>query len=164
MSKGQNNLKGYKMKTKFFIAVIAIFSVLLVTESFAQMNKMKFRDRMHQRIEERLNLTDAQKTKLAELRDNHQKKMIDLRANLEKKEIELRSLNQSEKLNRSDLLKLTREISEIRNSMAIERANHHMDVYELLDKDQQKIFRDMKPEPRMRDGKKMRMHRGFDKD
>ncbi|MFN3874182.1 MAG: Spy/CpxP family protein refolding chaperone, partial [Ignavibacterium sp.] len=118
------------MKTKFFLAVAAILVLGIISDSFAQMERMKMREKMRDRMEERLNLTDAQKSKVEELRTNHQKKMIDLKASLEKKKVELRSLRNSEKLNRSDLLKLTKEISEIRNSMAVEMANHHMDIYE----------------------------------
>lgn len=152
------------MKTQILLAVVAIFALSLFTDSFAQMRKMKMRERIHDRIDERLNLTDVQKAKIDELRSDHQKKMVDLRANLEKKQIELRDLQNSDKLNRSDLIKLTKEISEIKNSMAIERANHKMDIYEMLDKDQKKIWREMKPEPKMKDGKGLRHHKHFKED
>jgi Spy/CpxP family protein refolding chaperone len=152
------------MKTKILLAVAAIFALSLFTNSFAQMERMKMREQMRDRIEEKLNLTDSQKAKIEELRVNHQKKMIDLKANLEKKEVELRALRKSDKLNRSDLLKLTKEISEIKNTMAVEMANHHMDIYELLDNNQKQIWRDMKPERGMREGKGFRMHKHCDRD
>jgi Spy/CpxP family protein refolding chaperone len=152
------------MKTKILLAVAAIFALSLITDSFAQMERMKMREKMRDRIEEKLNLTDSQKDKIEELRVNHHKKMIDLKANLEKKEVELRALRRSDKLNRSDLLKLTKEISEIKNTMAVEMANHHMDIYELLDNNQKQIWRDMKPERGMREGKGFRMHKHCDRD
>ncbi|MGQ9644481.1 MAG: Spy/CpxP family protein refolding chaperone [Ignavibacterium sp.] len=152
------------MKTKILLAVVTIFALSLFTDSFAQMERMKMREKMRDRMEEKLNLSDSQKAKVEELRVNHQKKMIDLKANLEKKKVELRALRDSDKLNRSDLLKLTNEISEIKNSMAVEMANHHMDIYELLDNNQKQIWREMRPEHEMRERKGFRMHRHFDED
>lgn len=152
------------MKRGILVLVIALFSIALFSQSFAQRQRMEMRERIHDRMEERLNLTDAQKAKIDELRNDHQKKMIDLKANLEKKQIELRSLRQSENINRADLIKLTKEISEIRNEMALEKANHQMDVYELLDSNQKKIWREMKPGPMMKDGKRMKMKRNRDLD
>lgn len=152
------------MKTKFLLALVAIFVLSLFTDSFAQMERMKMRERMRDRIEEKLNLTDSQKAKIEELRINHQKKMIDMKANLEKKQVELRALRSSDKLNRGELLKLTKEISEIKNSMTVEMANHQMDIYELLDNNQKQIWREMRPGLGMNDGKGFRMHRHFDED
>ncbi|MBI5660865.1 MULTISPECIES: Spy/CpxP family protein refolding chaperone [Ignavibacterium] len=152
------------MKTNFFLVIAAIIALGIFTESFAQMERMRMRGKMLNRMEERLNLTDAQKAKVEELRTNHQKKMIDLKANLEKKRVELRSLRNSDNLNRSDFLKLTKEISEIRNAMAVERANHQMDIYELLDDNQKKIWREMKPEFGMKERKQMKMFRDWDSD
>lgn len=152
------------MKSKLFMTIIAFCVTIFVTDTFAQMERMKFREKMRDRMEERLNLTDAQKSKVEELRLNHQKKMIDLKANLEKKEVELKALRRSDKLNRNDFLKLTREISEIKNTMALERANHHFDIYELLDDNQKKIWRDMKPGTEMKERRRMEMHRHRDLD
>lgn len=152
------------MKTKFLLALVTIFALSLFTDSFAQMERMKMRERMRDRIEEKLNLTDSQKDKIEELRINHQKKMIDLKANLEKKKVELRALRNSDKLNRGELLKLTKEISDIKNSMAVEMANHQMDIYELLDNNQKQIWREMRPGFGMKNGKGFRMHRHFDED
>ncbi|AFH49051.1 Hypothetical protein IALB_1341 [Ignavibacterium album JCM 16511] len=152
------------MKTKLLVAIATIIALSIFTESFAQMERMKMRDKMRDKMEERLNLTDAQKAKVEELRLNHQKKMIDLKANLEKKEVELKALRANDKLNRSEFLKLIKEINEIKNSIAVERANHQMDIYELLDNNQKKIWREMKPGEMMKEGKRMKMHRHRDSD
>lgn len=152
------------MKTKFALIMIAILAITMSTEIFAQMRRTEMRERMRERIVDQLNLTESQKTKLDELRTNHQKKMIDLRANLEKKIVELKAIRKSDKLNRSDFIKLTKEINEIRNAMAMERANHQMDIYEMLDDNQKKIWRDMKPDSGLRDKMKIKMHRHRDLD
>lgn len=152
------------MKTNFFLVITTILVLGIISDSFAQMERMKMCEKMRDRMEERLNLTEAQIAKVEELRTNHQKKMIDLKANLEKKEVELKALRRSDKLNRSDLLKLTKEISEIKNAMAAEMANHQMDIYELLDNNQKKIWRDLKPEFGMKERKHMKMHRHWDID
>lgn len=94
---------------------------------------------------EQLKLTDAQKSKFEELRFNHQKEMIDLRSDLQQKILELRKYRSGENLSRSKVISLTKEINEIRNKIALARANHQMDIYELLDETQRKIWHENRP-------------------
>lgn len=94
---------------------------------------------------EQLKLTDAQKTKFDELRFNHQKEMINLRSELEQKQLELRKYRSEGNLSRSKVVGLTKEINEIRNKISLARANHQMDIYELLDDTQRKIWHENRP-------------------
>jgi Spy/CpxP family protein refolding chaperone len=94
---------------------------------------------------EQLNLTDAQKDKIENLRFNHQKEMIDLRADLQLKMLEMRKLRSGENLSRDKMIDLTKEINEIRNKMSLARTNHQMDIYEVLDNTQKKIWNENRP-------------------
>jgi Spy/CpxP family protein refolding chaperone len=68
--------------------------------------------------------------------------MIKFRTDLELKELEMRKLKSSEKFSRSAMINLTKEISAIKNDIALSRTNHQMDVYDLLDESQRKIWLD----------------------
>lgn len=110
------------------------------------------------RIHEKLNLTDEQETKIEGLRINHQKQMIDFKAELEKKELELRELKNKGEYTREDYIGKIKELSEIRNRMQLARANHQMDVYELLDPTQKATWNDFRERfPRHNDN--FRQHR-----
>jgi Spy/CpxP family protein refolding chaperone len=92
-----------------------------------------------------LNLTDAQKNKIDDIRFNHQKEMIELRSILEQKKLELRKYRSSDEISRSKVISLTKEVNEIRNKISLARANHQMDIFEVLDSNQQKIWHDYRP-------------------
>jgi len=94
---------------------------------------------------EKLQLSDVQQDKFEEFRFNHQKEMIDLRADLQQKILEFRKYLSSDNVSRNKVIGLTKEINEIRNKMALARANHKMDIYELLDDTQRKIWHDNRP-------------------
>ena len=94
---------------------------------------MEFKDKM----KDKLNLSDEQKDKIETLKFNHQKEMIDLRANLEQKEVELAELKNTLNFSRDAFLNKINEISTAKNKIEIARANHQMDVYQILN-DQQK--------------------------
>lgn len=94
---------------------------------------------------EQLNLTDTQKDKIEDLRFNHHKEMIELKAELQLKMLEMRKLKSSDDLNRSKVISMTKEINEIRNKISLARANHQMDIYEVLDNTQRKIWDENRP-------------------
>ena len=101
------------------------------------------RDRDRDRIHEKLNLTDEQETKIEVLRINHQKEMIEIKAELGKKELELQELQNNIEYTREEYIGKIKELSEIRNRMQLARANHQMDVYELLDLEQKAVWNDL---------------------
>ena len=127
---------------KNLVVVLAIlFAITFVNqEMFAQ--KREHRDgkdfRMEMKV--RLNLTDEQENKIESLRLSHEEGMIKLRADLELKELEMRKIRSSDKLSRSEMLRITKEISAIKDEMALARVNHQMDVYDNLDANQRKIW------------------------
>jgi Spy/CpxP family protein refolding chaperone len=100
-------------------------------------------ERFHGKMVEKLKLTDEQKDKIEQLGIDHQKAMIDLRADMQKKRLALKELLAKGNYSRADYLNQMNDISSARNKIAAARANHRMDVYELLDDQQKKIFNEM---------------------
>jgi Spy/CpxP family protein refolding chaperone len=127
------------MRTGKFIFFTILISGLLVASGLGQ---RKDRDRfmMKDRIIENLNLTEEQQTKISEMRLENQKEMVDYRAELEKKQLEMKELKLKGNYSRSDYLAKTSEIGKIKNKIEEARARHQMDMYELLDADQKKIW------------------------
>lgn len=127
---------------KNLIVVLAVlFAITLVNqEMFSQKRDHRdgkgFRMNMHQK----LNLTDEQEDKIEALKLSHEEAMIKYKADLELKKLEMKKIRTSDKMSRSEMLRITKEISEIKNEMALERVNHQMDVYDNLDANQRKIW------------------------
>lgn len=124
----------------FFISLILVGFV----SSLEAQGRFK-RGEMPPPLLEQLNLTDAQINKIEDLRFNHQKEMIDLRAELQLKMLEMKKLKSSDDLSRNKIINLTKEINEIRNKISLARANHQMDIYEVLDNTQKKIWNENRP-------------------
>lgn len=129
------------MKSRFVVLLTLIISLLFITQSFSQ-KRMHQRDEMRKEFISDLNLTEDQSDKFDELRSENHKVMIDLRAELEKKQVEMRELQKSENLSRADLLAKVEEINEIKNQKALLKANHQMNVYEILDDPQKEMWRE----------------------
>lgn len=130
------------MKKTLISALSVLFIVILFTDANSQIRR-EMRDRTPY-LHEKLNLTPDQESKLDELRDKHQAEMIDLRAELDKARLENQKVRRAEKLNRSEVLNQTKKMNEIKNKMAEVRANHFMDVQNILTDEQRKIWNDWK--------------------
>ncbi len=133
-----------KSKIIYLIIFYLIFSGLnSFTDAQRRFNKFEMPPPPH--LLEELKLTAAQKDKIEELIYNHQKQMIELRSELQQKLLEMKKLRSSSELSRSKLINITKEINEIRNEISLARVNHQMDIYELLDETQRKIWNDNRP-------------------
>ena len=133
------------MKTKNLIGIVTVLVTFLFFSqySFAQMNMNRHqRDCTPRKMKDKLNLTEGQQNAIEKLHFNHQNEMIDLRADLEKKKLELKELKMNGNYSRSDFINKVKAINDVKSQIAIARANHHMDVYELLTDEQKKIFND----------------------
>jgi Spy/CpxP family protein refolding chaperone len=91
-------------------------------------------------LKEQLNLSEDQEKKIEALKLSHEESMIKFRADIELKELEMRKLKSSDKFSRSAMINLTKEISAIKNDLALSITNHQMDVYDLLDESQRKVW------------------------
>ena len=137
------------MKRKNLICIVTIFVAFIVFSqfSFAQMGTNMGMNKHHKDFSPRmmldkLNLTEDQQAAVEKLHFNHQNEMIDLRANLEKKKLELKELKMNGNYSRSDFINKVKAINDVKSQIAIAKANHHMDIYELLTDEQKKMFND----------------------
>ena len=128
------------MKSRLILFATMV-TIIMITESiYPQENRRGDRggSKYRGRIEERLNLTEEQSEKIEALKLDHRKEMIDLRADVEKKQIEIQELKNNPDYSRDDFLKKVNDINSVKNKIELARANHQMDVYQLLDADQKK--------------------------
>lgn len=127
-------------KLIFVLAVLAVVS--LNQEAYSQKGDNPKSKQMRMNMKELLNLSEDQENKIEALRLSQEESMIKFRADLELKELEIRKLKSSEKFSRSAMINLTKDINAIKNEIALARTNHQMDVYDLLDESQRKIWLD----------------------
>jgi Spy/CpxP family protein refolding chaperone len=104
----------------------------------------------------KLDLTKDQETKIEALRIEHQKKMVDMRADLEKALLEKKQLLAKGDYSRNDFINVTNKLSKIRETMNTSRANHQMDIYDLLDKTQKEKWNSFQSERPGKGGKGFR--------
>jgi hypothetical protein len=117
--------------------------IILGSVSYAQMGEWGNRSNMREMIKKKLQLTPEQEKKISELRLNHQERMIDLTAEIKKKELAKEKVLSSDLIQRDDMLKITKDIQDIKNQIEIENVNHQMDIYSLLDANQRQTWKDM---------------------
>ncbi|MBE0571269.1 MAG: hypothetical protein IH618_06965 [Ignavibacteriaceae bacterium] len=134
------------MRIKMFTLIAIISALLVFQDFFAQETMVRKRDRDQLQIHQKLNLTEEQQEKADILKLAHQKEMVDLKANLEKRKIEMAELKNKGNYTREEFLSKTNEIISARNQIALSLANHHMDVYQILDETQKKDWNKMSGE------------------
>jgi Spy/CpxP family protein refolding chaperone len=93
-------------------------------------------------IREKLHLTDQQVSKIEALRTDNMKKMVDLKADLKKSMIDLRSIREKDNFSRGDIIAGVEKSNKIRDEIALAKANHRMDIWELLTPEQKKLVKD----------------------
>ena len=152
------------MKKLIFVLAVLFTVVSLNKEAYPQKGDNPRSKDFRMNLKEQLNLSEDQEKKIEGLRLTQEESMIKFRSDLELKELEIRKLKSSDKFSRSEMINLTKEINAIKNDMALTRVNHQMDVYELLDESQRKIWLDKQDQfgnmrHRMRD--KMREGRNW---
>ena len=128
------------MKNLVVVLSVLFLMTIVNQELFAQKREHRQGKDYRMDLKERLNLTDEQENKIESLRLSHEEAMIKLRADLELKELEIRKIRSGDNLSRDEMIRITKEISAIKNEMALARVNHQMDVYDILDANQRKIW------------------------
>jgi Spy/CpxP family protein refolding chaperone len=157
------------MRKSLLITLGIIFLSFTSITLFAQQNRQFKRDMMKERMPEmmrdrmadKLNLTDEQKTAIEELRLQHQKAMVPIKAEMEQKEIEMKELRLKGNYTREQFISKVKEISEIKNRMEISRAENQMDIYELLNDEQKATWNKMRGN--FGDHRREMMHERMDK-
>jgi Spy/CpxP family protein refolding chaperone len=134
----ENKLKKLTIIGGLVVALVIAATINFYPQKVDQSRGQRFQGKMF----EKLNLTDEQKDKIEQLGIEHQKAMIDLRADMLKKRLAMKELMNKGNYSRSDFLNMVNDINAARDKIATARANHRMDVYELLNDQQKKIFND----------------------
>jgi Spy/CpxP family protein refolding chaperone len=151
-------------------SIISIFAIVGLTIFISglgysqQMNRQKNIRPMRQKMErtgkmdlmKKLNLTDQQKQKFADMRITFKKKMVDLKADLQKNKIDLKALRVNGNFNRSDIIAAVKKVNQSKDAISLAVANHMVDMYEVLTPEQQKIWKENAPK-----FWNMRQHRGM---
>ncbi len=130
------------MKKLIFVLIVLFTTVSINQEGYSQKRDNPRSKDFRMDLKSQLNLSEDQEKKIEALRLTKEESMIKLRSDLELKELEIRKLKSSDKFSRSEMINLTKDINSIKNDMALTRVNHQMDVYELLDENQKKIWLD----------------------
>lgn len=128
---------------KYRITALIMATTLILSNNIFAQEKMQKKEQFQKQIHQQLNLTDEQQTKVDDMKLTHQKEMIDLKADLDKKELELRELKNNGNYTRDEYLNKVNEIISARNKIALSLANHHMDIYQILDETQKKEWNKM---------------------
>jgi len=126
---------------KFFIPVLVmVFTTGMIAQPEHGMGMGMGMGKRKAMIAAKLNLTADQEKKIEDLRTNHQKKMIDLKADMAKLHLEKKEMMNKGNFDRKSFLALEENIMKQRDAIEISRANHQMDVYEVLDAKQKEIW------------------------
>jgi hypothetical protein len=135
------------MKSKILVLAAVLAALLisgnLFSQEFREGNRERDEFRNRERIQEKLNLSTEQVDKIEALKLSHRKEMIGLRADVEKKEVELEELKYTLNFSRDAYLNKINEIISAKNKIELARANHQMDVYQLLDDNQKQEWNKM---------------------
>ena len=132
---------------KLIILLSVLFAITALNQQFLAQKNDNPRSRNYRgEIMEKLNLSENQEKKIETLRLSNEEAMIRFKSDLELKELEIRKLKSSDKLSRTEMINLTKEMNEIKNQIALTKTNHQMDVYDILDDSQRKIWLDKQNE------------------
>ncbi|MFO7674757.1 MAG: Spy/CpxP family protein refolding chaperone [bacterium] len=88
-----------------------------------------------------LKLTEEQVKKFDGLRDEHVKATVGMRADIEVKQVELAALWRAEKLDAKKIVAKVKEVSGLREKLAVARASQRLTLYDLLTPEQREQFR-----------------------
>jgi Spy/CpxP family protein refolding chaperone len=131
------------MVIKELLTAILIFAVFFSSLSFSQKNSVVRKNQFRGGIMNELNLTKEQEEKVTKLRLDLQEKMIEMTSELKKKELEKKKVLLNENVSRDEMIKLTKDISAIKNQIELMRINHQMDIYDILDANQKTVWKEM---------------------
>lgn len=123
------------------IALVSMPFLSDAQQQRGQRNMQRDQDRIGARFLEELNLTDAQKDQMKELRFQHLRKLSDHRSKVASARIDLQELIAADEPNRSAIEKKTKEIAELEAEGKILRLAHWFEVNQILQPEQQKVWK-----------------------
>jgi len=99
-------------------------------------------------LADKLELTDAQKTKLKQQRETFQLEQIDRRAAFQKAQLKLRGLMRDD-ASTAEISKAIDDVAVLRADMAKMRVRHHAEMKSVLTEKQQQTLKELRSERRM---------------
>ena len=131
------------MKNRIAIStVVALAALFAVTTAEARPGKGK-RDRgdRQDRMAERLDLTDSQKAKVAELREEMKTEKQAIRKEIKALRTKLKAEWTAKSPNEDRIISLQKKIHALKGEMGILRTEFKIDMFQILDEDQKEKFR-----------------------
>ena len=126
------------MKNKSLI--ITTMFIFLAAGIFAQPNKMQQNKKAQGMFMNIPDLTDAQKTKLKEMRTAHMKEIMPIKNQLKEKQAHLQTLQTSDKVNMTEINATIDEIGKLRTDMAKKHAAFRQEIRKILTDDQRTYY------------------------
>ncbi len=146
------------------LLLIAFLSITFVSTLSAQAHRgFANKLRIHQQMrDDGLNLTDEQKSKMADLRLAFQKEILPLRTELQGKMSEIRLLKTEDQPNINKIDNLIEQAEKIRTKIQKSQARHQIEVRKILTPEQQKLWdsRTLREPGHRRMGEKMMEDKG----
>jgi Spy/CpxP family protein refolding chaperone len=125
------------MATKLKILTVGLALIALAGSAMAAGPGFGFDDRINRPfIEDRLNLTTEQKTKLKELQEKHWNETIALRNEMQTRRLELRTLWTVPNPDKNKILAKQKELNELRDKMQAKTTDFRLDMRKILTPEQ----------------------------
>jgi Spy/CpxP family protein refolding chaperone len=145
------------MKPRMLFKAV-LCSLFVFTLSFGQGMQRPNAGPPHERMLEKLNLSDTQKKDVEKLNTDFAKQKVEQRAKIKIAAIELHSLMKADSPDKGAIEKKINEISDLQAQNRMLGVNHWFSVNKLLTPDQQKIWKSVLDRP-LRDRFAARMER-----
>lgn len=127
------------------LALSVLFAITIFnSQIYSQKENNQQPKNLRMNLKAQLNLSEDQEKKIDVLRLSYEENLIKLNSDLDLKELDMKKLLSSDNITRTEMINLTKDINAIRNDIALARINHQMDVYDLLDSAQRKIWMEKK--------------------
>ena len=111
--------------------------------SDGQRDPAKMQQRMLERMDKQLSLTDSQQQQLGELMTKHQQQMPANRAQMQQFREQMHQLDPAAADYTGQVETLAKQQSMLMSQKMVERAQHHAELYALLTAEQQQSFRQL---------------------
>ena len=128
------------MKNSIYFLTIIFMITAFNQDMFSQKKQGEKRKEFRKEMREKLNLTEEQEKNLESLKLSHEEDMIKLKSKLDLKKLEMKKLRSSTDISREKMINFVKDINAVKNEIALARTNHKMDVYEILDANQRKVW------------------------
>ena len=133
---------------------LAVLALAAGTLAFAQQGTgqrvvVEKKVRGPEKMDQLLNLTDEQESKIEKLRGEMQRTMVQNRSKIQIARIDLRELMDADTPDRGAIEKKLKEISDLQVKQRMAMFDHRADVEKLLTPDQKKIWKEHRGEGRM---------------